>query len=180
MHAWLAEAHSVQICALPKFGQPVIIFRLAWPSQNSSSPALRQAISDKFVVPNLVAYAQVLLDLGDEAPRRNVAGSAPKPDHGRSCGGTSSCFQHFARGGFVFQNNHSYAVAQAFHERLGERTVSIDSYYGILFTRTIKNEVGHFFEGRGIRLHKKSAPGEISIIRADIENQERREKERLH
>src|SRR5262245_56593177 len=74
----------IRIQCLSEFGQTVIVFRLPRSTQPSSNPALRQTVGNEFVVPNLAANAQVLLELGDEGPRGDVPGSAPEPNHGWS------------------------------------------------------------------------------------------------
>jgi hypothetical protein len=45
---------------------------------------------------------------------------------------------------------------------------------------TVKNDVGHLFVGRGIRLHQKSAVGEVSVIGAGMEDQKHREGHQIH
>jgi hypothetical protein len=66
--------------ALPEFGQR-IVFRVA--TEYSSRLAFRLAASNEIAVPDL-AYVQILLELSDEGPRINVAGSASEKDRGWS------------------------------------------------------------------------------------------------
>src|SRR5262249_3863465 len=65
-----------------EFRQTVMVFRLPRPTQKSSSPALRQTVGNELAAPNLAADPYLPLDVGDEGPRGNIAGSAPKQDRG--------------------------------------------------------------------------------------------------
>jgi len=58
---------GTETSALPEFGQTVIIFGLPRPTQQSASPALREAVGKEIVAPNLAVAtcAQVVLELGD-------------------------------------------------------------------------------------------------------------------
>src|SRR5262249_36657218 len=83
---------------LAEFGQTVIIFGLPRPTKQLPSPAFRRAVGGEFSVPNLVSYAEVLLEFGHESPWRGVASSAPEPDHGWWRGLTSSGLQDIMSG----------------------------------------------------------------------------------
>src|SRR6516165_11989210 len=74
---WYSSAVGAGISRL-EFGQTVIVFGLSGPAQPLTGQALRQAVGNELVVPNLAAHAEVLLEFCNEVPVGNIGGSPPE------------------------------------------------------------------------------------------------------